>query len=138
MTFKKLGNVYVLRLFKGEEIIGTITSFLEKENIGGGRIFGIGALKDVVLGYFDVSKEEYLKKKFEESFELLNLAGNISQVEGKPFAHIHVLLGKGDYGVIGGHLFEGIVSVTCEIFVDVYPPIKREFDSDTKLNLLSL
>jgi predicted DNA-binding protein with PD1-like motif len=139
MQFKKIQSGYLLRLLKGEEVISTLSAFVEKENILGGFVFGLGALKDLTLGYFDSHKKEYVKKFFPEDLEFGNLTGSISYFEGKPFVHAHVTAGAPDFKAVTGHLFSAIISATGEFFIiPSDSKIERKPDSDTGLNLLDL
>ena len=134
----KKDNVHVIILEKGEEIMQTLTNYITENDIRGGMIKGIGALKDITIGYFDVDKKDYNRREIPESCELLNFLGNISMVDRKHFIHAHVILTKGDFSVEGGHLFSGTVSVTGEIYL--YPlehEINRAFNDDVMLNLIN-
>ena len=99
---------------------------------------GIGTISNITLGYFNVQDMEYKKKKFDNSYELVSLNGNIGVTEDKLIFHPHVALGGCDYNLIGGHLFEGTVSVTAEIFIlPLDGRLIRERDKDTSLNLIT-
>ena len=65
MFFRKIPNGYLVRLEKGEEIIESLSSLAEREKIPGGFLYGLGAVKDVTLGYFDVANKKYVKKDFD-------------------------------------------------------------------------
>ena len=137
MQAKKITGGYFLRVDKEEEIISSIVSFTGDKKIPSGVIAGIGALTDVTLGYFDRSHKKYLKQTFKDVYEMLNLSGNISYVEGKPLVHAHVILGKSDYTVIGGHLFSGVVAVTGEVFIQTFEDrFSRQLNPEFNLNLL--
>jgi len=137
MRSKKVENGYLLRIDKGEEIMAEITGFITAEGIQAGVLSGIGALTNVELGYFNRDRQEYQKQKFDNIYELLSLAGNISYIDGKPMVHAHCVLGQNDYGLIGGHLFAGEVAVTGEVFIQTFKErINRAMNPDLKLNLL--
>jgi len=139
MQFTRVGNTFCLRIMKGEELVGTLTEFLKVNNITAGFISGVGAVDDVTIGYFNTKTGEYNKKDFRESFEILNLAGNVATVDENPFAHMHIILGREDFSCIGGHLFRAVVSVTCEICLNTLDVIfSREHDPETGLKLLAL
>ena len=56
----------------------------------------------------------------------------------EPIAHIHIVIGESDGKCLGGHLVEGIVSVTAEIYLmETKPTIFRTLDKETGLFLLS-
>ena len=137
MQVKEISSGYFLRIDKGEEIISSTESFAGDKKIPSGVIAGIGALTEVTLGYFDRNHKKYLKQTFKDVYEMLNLSGNISYVEGKPLVHAHVILGKSDYTVIGGHLFSGVVAVTGEVFIQTFEDrFSRQLNPEFNLNLL--
>jgi predicted DNA-binding protein with PD1-like motif len=139
MQFRKINDGFMLRLMKGEEIIGTISSFVQQQNIPGGFVFGLGAFKQTTLGYFDAEKKEYVKTSFEEDMEFGSLTGSISYVDGKPFVHAHVVASGADCKAYFGHLFSATISATGEFFIiPSDSQIERKPDSETGLNLLDL
>lgn len=139
MRFRKIQNGFLVRLIKGEEVITTLSSFVEEQKILGGFVVGLGALKDLTLGYFDSTRKEYVKKFFPEDFEFGNLTGSISYLEDKPFVHAHVTAGGADFKAVTGHLFSATISATGEFFIiPSESKIERKPDSDTGLNLLEL
>lgn len=130
---------HMLIIDKDEPLVATLTNFATQQSLAGGLISGIGALKDVELGYYDLHNKEYIRKTFNEmDYELISLSGNISLKESKPFIHVHASLGDMDFNVFGGHLFEATVAVTTEIFITplgVMP--ERRFDQCIGLALIS-
>jgi len=139
MFFKKIPNGYVVRLEVGEEVVTSLSDFAEKEKIPGGFLFGLGAIKDAALGYFDVEKKEYVKKTFNQEYEISSLVGNIYYFEGKPAVHAHVTLSGKDFGVVGGHLFSAVVTGTGEFFIYLSGDLlERKKDHKAGLNLLDL
>lgn len=139
MESKKLDLGYFIRLERGEFVMRSLLEFLAKKQIQGGVVNGIGALEHVIIGYFDLSKKEYLQKKFSEIYEVVSFQGNISLVDNKPFVHTHIVLGDRNYHPHAGHFFEGKVAVTMELFVHVFEKaLKRQSDQLTSLNLLKL
>ncbi|MCE1246949.1 MAG: DNA-binding protein [Firmicutes bacterium] len=139
MHFRKDGNVYCLRLQKGQEIVESLTQFLKEEYIRAGFITGIGATDDVTIGYYDASHRTYVKEDLKEAFEILGLNGNITIVDDAPFTHLHIMLGNEEFKVMGGHLFRAVVSLTAEIFITaVDMNIERKFDSETGLKTMNI
>ncbi len=137
MQYKKTGNgVWLVKLETGDDPIKSLVEFARAESVCG-FVNGIGALKWADIGYFDIAKKEYLVSRFDGYFELLSLSGNISFADGEPVVHLHILLGKPDCSVVGGHLVAGEVSVTGEIFV--FPiecaALTRKINPDFNLKL---
>ena len=49
--------------------------------------------------------------------------------DGKPYFHIHTILGGPDYNCYGGHLFAAKVAVVCEINIRLFNgEVSREFN----------
>jgi len=138
MQSKVIEIGFVLRLGQGEEIVKTITEFIQDKNIEGGVITGIGAASDVTLQYFNMETMEYEEKLFPEEYEILALNGNISLKEGKLLPHLHIVLGSKDYQCIGGHLKSATVGATCEIIIQKFTRLERRLDDATELHLLDL
>ena len=106
-----------VRLDSGENIISKLTEMIKQFDIGSGYIDGIGALKDVTLGYYDITKKEYIKKKFEGEYELISCTGNISLLDKTPFLHLHVLISDSNFNSYGGHLFNSEITITGEFCI---------------------
>jgi len=139
MFFKKIPNGYLIRLEKGEEVIESLIKLAHREKIPGGFLYGLGAVKDVTLGYFDVAKKDYVKKNFSDEYEVTSLVGDIYYLEGKPGVHAHVNLSGPDFKVIGGHLYRAVISATGEFFIHTTDEtLQRRKDPDSGLNILDL
>ncbi len=139
MQFAKIQNGFLVRCDIGEELVSALTRFAYEKDIGSGTVTGIGALKNPVLGYFDLPKREYLRKEFEGNFELLNLTGNFAVIDSDIILHCHATISDADFRVFGGHLFRGEIAVTGEFYI--YPgeiAIRRGPDENTGLNLIKL
>ena len=128
-----------MRLDRGEEAIGTLTSFIEMHKIPCGLLQGIGALRDLEIGYFDLKVNRYRRSKIRQSMEVLSLLGNVSYVNRTPFVHAHVNLAGPGSNVRGGHLFKGIVAVTLEIYIQVFNRrLNRKRDEQIGFNFWDL
>ena len=135
-----IGRVIVARLMPGEDLLDSVKELVKKHDIKAGLVNIIGALNKITLGYFDIEKKDYNVKTFEDDFELVSCMGNISYKEGEPIVHLHIALGRGDYGIIGGHLSQpSIISITAEIYIyEINIKLERATDPDTNLSLLNL
>ncbi len=139
MQYRKLANGFLIRLIKGEEVITSLSTFIEEQKIPGGFLFGLGALKDLTLGYFDSENKAYIKKFFPQDLEFGNVTGSISYLEGKPLVHAHVTACGPDFAAVTGHMFSATISATGEFFIlPSDTRIERKPDSETGLNLLEL
>ncbi len=123
----------------GDEVIAGLRSFATEANLLGAYFTAIGAFSDVVLGYFDPERKEYLRIPVREQVEVLSLVGNVAVHKGKPKLHAHVVVGKRDGTAHGGHLLEAHVRPTLEVVVSESPHhLRRETDEATGLALLKL
>ena len=138
MHIEGLSDRHMLIFEKDDKIMKSLTSWAAQNELKGGMVTGIGALKNVELGYYNLEEKTYQRKTFSESdYELISFTGNISLKGGEYFSHIHVLLADASYQAFGGHLFEAEVAVTAEIFVTplgVLP--QRNFDKCIGLDLI--
>ena len=135
-------GLHFIKLEPGEDILPELKKYCQKHNIKSGYIQGIGAVKEVTLGYFDIEKKQYLRNNIRINAEMLSCLGNISKNEktGEYIIHCHIILGDNDFRVIGGHLFENtIISVTGEfIITESKEEIYRSLDDKFNLSLLKL
>lgn len=129
-------SIYVVKMEKGDKVISSLTSLADELNINFATVAGIGAVKDPHIAYFVVNQKRYIEKRYEGNFELLSLKGNIAVKEGKPFCHIHVMLGDAEFKVFGGHLMETEVTVTMEIIIKpLNIDVERTKDGESSLYL---
>ncbi len=115
MESKEKGGIVIIRMFPGENFFDSLKSSCEKHEIKTAVVLsGLGQLKDFKLGYFK-EKGNYLPESFGEIYELLALSGVVSLYDGEYEWHVHASLGDATKRVVGGHLIEGNVGVTCEV-----------------------
>lgn len=130
---------FVLRMEDGEEIVGSILSFAKEYRVGAAEITGIGALSDVVLGFFDLDRRSYHENHVDQQAEIVSLIGNLAEQKGEPKLHAHIAVALRDASMRGGHLLKGHVRPTLELVVNVSPErLKRRSDPETGLALLDL
>ncbi len=139
MKSRKVAAGYLVRLDKGEEAISSLTSFIAKKKVPCGTILGIGAIDNITIGYFDLSRHTYRKKNIKKVMEVVSLSGNISYLDGKPFVHTHIILAGPDHKTLGGHFFSGTVAITLEIYIHVIPAkLRRVYDKKVGFNFWDL
>ena len=132
-------NIHMIKLEKGDEVLPCILQYVKENKIHSGYLTAIGALEKGKYGYFDVKSKKYVNTSFGE-VEVLSCSGNIAinKDTREPIAHIHIIIGEKDGKALGGHLVEGTVSVTLEIYlVETRPTIYRTKDEETQLYLLN-
>ena len=117
MKYKIDNNYYYVSLDPGEEINNTLENLAVKESIKAAWINGIGAIRDVEMGYYDIESKTYVRQIFKEDFELTSLIGNISIKDEKLYSHTHITFSDKDFKVYGGHMFKGTISAAGEFIM---------------------
>lgn len=133
-------RVIAAALETGDEAMACIENLAREEGLDGAAITGIGAFSNVVLAYFDWERKDYIEQSFNEQLEVASLIGDIAlDQQGEPSVHIHLALGRRDFGALAGHLRKGRVRPTLELVVTESPPhLCRRKDAQTGLALLDL
>jgi predicted DNA-binding protein with PD1-like motif len=116
---------YALRLDSGEEIVAGLRDFARRQSVRAAALLGLGALGECELGFYVRGTGSYVRRAFTGEFEIGSLVGNLADFEGEPFPHCHVVIAGEDFVAHTGHLFRGVVSVTCEIQVIRDPGVLR-------------
>src|SRR5437867_9996961 len=129
MQSRRTAYGWALRIDPGEELIQSLTRFAQANGVRAGLISGLGAVGEAELGFFVRETGTYVRRTFTGEHEILTLTGNFSELEGAPFPHCHLILAGDDFVAHGGHLFRGVVTVTCEAQVvsdpGVFKRVKR-------------
>jgi predicted DNA-binding protein with PD1-like motif len=139
VEYQRFDDRYQIRLHTGDRLVPSLTALLKAEGIGYAALSGLGAVRHVVLGYYDSDKQDYERHEIDEQMEALSLIGNCSTRDGEPALHIHAAFGRRDLSAIGGHVFEAEANPTLEIWLRVEDAtVVRIYNDETHLALLSL
>ena len=139
MKYLETENDYVVRLERGEEVLKALEDLCLEKDIAAASVSGIGACDLAEVGVYEIEKKAYMKNTFTGSMEILNLTGNLTRRDGRPYLHLHITLCGEDNKCIGGHLNKARISVTGEIFIHpVSGLIGRVPDDVTGINLMDL
>jgi predicted DNA-binding protein with PD1-like motif len=114
---------FALRLDPGEDIFESLQAFARERGVRAGMISGIGAVGETELGFFVRPTRTYVRKTFTGEHEIGMLTGNFSELDGEPFPHCHIVIAGDDFVAHTGHLFRGIVTITCEVQVVTDPGV---------------
>lgn len=133
-------NVIMGRVGFGADLLRELTALCEGNNITLGWIQAIGAVQKANVGFYDQETREYSYKNLDMPMEILNLTGNVSLKDGKPFVHAHITLADEEGRSFGGHLAEGTIVFACEFILHHFSGAvyTRVFDKDTDLYLWDL
>lgn len=137
MEYKRFSDKILLRVDRGEDIIAKLKELCELENISLGCVSGIGAVMETEIGIFNVDTKQYFSKTINGLYEVSNLTGNISKMNGETYLHLHITIGDVKKNeVYAGHLNRAVVGATAEIIVTVIDGVvDRKKDETVGLNL---
>ena len=138
-TYKQIGNKYVVSIQNRAEIVKALNAFCEERGIQSGTIYGIGAIDELILRFFNPQTKQYVDKTFQEQMEIANLTGNISQMDGKTYLHLHITVGRSDYSALAGHLLSATLNGAGEFVVEDFgTPVTRVYVPEIGLNCYKL
>ena len=127
MEYKRFGDKLVMRLDPGDEICESIITASKAEGIRLASVSGMGAVGQMTVGVYDLSKKEYFKN---------TLTGNVSEMNGETYLHLHMSAGDDRGHVFGGHLNSSVISGTGELILDIIDGrVDRERSDETGLNV---
>ena len=137
MERKLLDDTNILvRLDPDDEICAALMQVVSEEHIELAKVQGLGAVKRVVMGVYNVTTQQYKANTVEGVFEMLSLTGTLDTMNEAPYSHLHIVIGDEQGHAYGGHLNEAVVSATAEIVITKLPgKIDREKSAETGLNV---
>ena len=137
MEYKRFDHAIVVRIDRGEEIHEQLRKVCLQEKVTLASVSGIGAINDLVSGVWDVEKKAYFSNHFQGVYEVTNLTGTITTMNGEYYPHLHISAGDAQGHVVGGHLNSAVVSATSEIVLHLIDgTVERKIDPEVGLNLL--
>ncbi len=108
---------HLVVLEKDEKVVANLLRFAADQGIEGGWVQGLGSVKDIEIGYYDLPRRTYLKRKFDEDMELVGAQGNLAMHGPEHVLHLHASVSGPELISFSGHLFEARVAVTVEFLV---------------------
>ncbi len=137
MEYRRFGNDIIARFNRGEELTEQLQKIALAEHIRLASVEALGAVDDLTVGVYDLDEKAYRSNHFTGSYEITSLTGSITTMNGQYYAHLHLSAGDNQGHVIGGHLNQARISVTCEMFIHILDgQVDREKDPETGINLL--
>lgn len=132
------GREFVARLEHGRDWREQIESFAAEANVDAAFFFGLGAVQDAELFFYDQEETEYYPATFDEPLEVAACVGNVSWLEGERFAHTHAVLSREDGSTVAGHL-NAATTFAGELYIrELETDLERERDATTDLDLWPL
>lgn len=142
MFYEKIGDDYLIRLEKDEEVVSSILKFCQKQKILSATFCGIGACDNVVLQTYIQEKNDFLNHEKTGLLEMVSLMGNVRLKGENLDLHAHATFSflDGDkIAVLAGHLKRANISYTAEIRLSaIDKAIKLIYDDKTKIDVWDL
>lgn len=125
----------IVSLERGDAVRSCVEAVAKERGILGASVTAIGALENPELGFYHLNEKRYDRRAFPGIWELVSLAGNITEKDGAPFLHAHVAIGGQDFTVRGGHLFDATSGVVVELVIEPFDrPLMRVACEDIGLH----
>ncbi|PWW29353.1 PPC domain-containing DNA-binding protein [Chryseobacterium sp. AG844] len=132
---RKVDHIYIVSIENQSNIVETLTDFIQNQNIRAGEVTGIGAVSEATLRFFNPATKKYVDRTFKEQMEVVNISGNVSEIEGKQTPHLHITLGRQDYTALAGHLLEAKIQGAGEfIFYPLATRVVKIKNEETGIN----
>lgn len=132
-------RTFIVVMDNGDEVMSALESFCAQQGITAARFTAIGAFSSATLGYFDWERKDYDRIALREQVEVLTLTGDVTDKDGQPALHAHVVIGKRDGTAHGGHLLDAYVRPTLELMLIESPScLRRTHDPESGLPLIDL
>ncbi|MFC7205034.1 PPC domain-containing DNA-binding protein [Haloferax namakaokahaiae] len=126
---------FLARLEHGADWREEIEEFCARKGIESAWFNAMGAVQDAEIWFYDQSEQEYQAVTFDEPLEVASCVGNVSLLDGEPFAHTHAVLSRRSGQSLAGHLNAGTV-FAGEVYLRAFDePLEREHDDVTDLDL---
>ena len=136
MEYRRFNNNIVARIDRGEEILSSIKEIALKEKIKLANVNALGATNEFEVGVYIMDEKKYHSNIFKGDYEIVSLTGSINTMNDEFYTHIHMSCGDKEGHVVGGHLNKAIVSVTCEMFINIIDgKVDRKKEEVTGINL---
>ncbi|WP_411964970.1 PPC domain-containing DNA-binding protein [Haloferax sp. YSMS24] len=126
---------YLARLEHGADWREEIEEFCARKGIESAWFNAMGAVQDAEIWFYDQDDQEYQSVTFDEPLEVAACVGNVSLLDGEPFAHTHAVLSRRSGQSLAGHLDSATVfagEVNLRVFDE---PLERAHDEVTDLDL---
>lgn len=117
MRTHQFGNQHVIVFEPGERVIEGLVAYAGQKRIKGAHFTAIGGFRELELKYFNMRSKQYEQRQVKQQVEVVSLVGNLALKDGKPYIHAHVVVGTEEYHALDGHLGEGVVEPTLELFL---------------------
>jgi predicted DNA-binding protein with PD1-like motif len=106
-------------------VVSGLAEFATKNHLTVAHFTALGALDSAQIGWFDPEKRAYKTMRINEEMEVTSLVGNITRDRsGNPVVHVHLVVALLRNGAVyAGHLLEGHISLTMQMYLEDSAPL---------------
>ncbi len=116
MEFYRKETDLFIRLEPGERLVDSLSKLAKEQRIDFALITsGVGMIEGTEMGFFCVNDNAYDTYRIAGVYDLSSISGNISNFNGEPRPHVHIVANRPDFSTISGHLIECKTHITIEI-----------------------
>lgn len=125
---------YFARLDHGADWREEIEAFAARNDVGSAWFAGAGTVDGAEVWFYDRDEREHRSVGFDEPLAVAACVGNVSLLDGEPFAHTHAVLARPSGQALAGHLNAATV-YAGELYLRTFEePLERERDDETGLD----
>lgn len=114
------GHTSALVFDAGDEVVQVLKTHARRTGLRAAHFTALGAFERATLAYFDWKSKAYEEIPVDEQVEVASLVGDIGIHDGEVIVHAHCVLGRRDGSTLAGHLLEGHVRPTLELFLNAH------------------
>jgi predicted DNA-binding protein with PD1-like motif len=125
VELKPNARIFHLTFAKGDDVRAGLAAFASANHVTDAYFMAIGALGSAVIGQSDHAKGAFRAVRLNEEMEVTSLSGNITRGrDGNPVVHAHCVVALlRDGKVYAGHLLQGRVSLTLQLYLVASEPL---------------
>ena len=136
MDYRRMNDIYYVRIDKGEEIITELLQICGREGIQSAVFTGIGGCSHAEIQTFIPQKGTFETEILDGMLELINITGNIITDDDQLFHHTHAVFSykkESEHKIAAGHMKALTALYTAEIELRpvIGGVIKRKHDPET-------
>ena len=136
MDYRRMNDIYYVRIDKGEEIITELLQICGREGIQSAIFTGIGGCSHAEIQTFIPQKGTFETEILDGMLELINITGNIITDDDQLFHHTHAVFSykkESEHKIAARHMKALTVLYTAEIELRpvIGGVIKRKHDQET-------
>ena len=136
MDYRRMNDIYYVRIDKREEIITELLQICGREGIQSAVFTGIGGCSHAEIQTFIPQKGTFETEILDGMLELINITGNIITDDDQLFHHTHAVFSykkESEHKIAAGHMKALTVLYTAEIELRpvIGGVIKRKHDPET-------